>query len=807
MIKKTTTAADRPAAPAGRKKPVDKPGATAIRKKASAQPAAPAGRKITARPGRTKANAQAIASYLAPADHDDDTQVNGRSGSINDQNGDAQRIGLLSGNNGQVNRFSATKPADQTSNSPACSDSNLDNRNSLNLSQGAALPGDFSNKDYSLAGFSKYDLNLPADGFNTNEHFDNAFNFCDKTQNSVDLNGGIQAGVNFANQNGNYDLGNLVVDNNFENFVDFDSGAIQGNDAAAVPDLSQLASAFPVNFPHNGQVGNNISFTNPMQNTYVARKNIGEYQDMAGNANCNKTQGLSAICEGSGTNARNRVDFHQNRPGDALAPCNEFRKNAQQASHTHIDNMTSGNVSIVIKAIDSSATINVADVLEDLNLAKDLQDWLKLTDWQNVDHRGLLLSHYQAHIDIQQKEVALKEQEVALAAEKARLLQGFPRAGKEFERGSHNMKPFIEATQESMFTPTPTPTSYHEADDNNRHASPNTYENPDRFQVANSPYGSVETSRSYSDYEVNNERTGISIDRDYTPTDSVEFTPENPNRAHKEAQLNSPGYQDMDHGRSLSPYKHGDETQRTDGPPASPRSGSPDGGRRYREDDRDSFYRNRDNTHYSSHIGRYRSRSPRAPVVSRDLASRIMSPKNGRGSSVFAERREYPDDRASRRSQQSLKIDIGKPGDTRYFVMKSFSAKNIYTSHKERVWATQPKNIDTLTEAFEKCKNVVLFFSANQSHAYQGYAVMESGPSSANPQPSWYKKIRWPLSEPFRLKWICTQDCEDRYFNKLQNRFNDDSPVTRSRDGTEIDSFCGRNMMLTIDRMTGRDAS
>lgn len=36
-------------------------------------------------------------------------------------------------------------------------------------------------------------------------------------------------------------------------------------------------------------------------------------------------------------------------------------------------------------------------------------------------------------------------------------------------------------------------------------------------------------------------------------------------------------------------------------------------------------------------------------------------------------------------------------------------------------WATQKKNLETLTEAYNTCRNVILFFSVNNSRAFQGY--------------------------------------------------------------------------------------
>lgn len=39
----------------------------------------------------------------------------------------------------------------------------------------------------------------------------------------------------------------------------------------------------------------------------------------------------------------------------------------------------------------------------------------------------------------------------------------------------------------------------------------------------------------------------------------------------------------------------------------------------------------------------------------------------------------------------------------------------------KNTWATQKKNLDILTEAYNSCRNVILFFSVNNSRAFQGY--------------------------------------------------------------------------------------
>lgn len=52
-------------------------------------------------------------------------------------------------------------------------------------------------------------------------------------------------------------------------------------------------------------------------------------------------------------------------------------------------------------------------------------------------------------------------------------------------------------------------------------------------------------------------------------------------------------------------------------------------------------------------------------------------------------------------------------------------------------WATQKKNLDILTEAYNSCRHVILFFSVNNSHAFQGYVSLILSPTFSLSQ-HWY---------------------------------------------------------------------
>lgn len=52
--------------------------------------------------------------------------------------------------------------------------------------------------------------------------------------------------------------------------------------------------------------------------------------------------------------------------------------------------------------------------------------------------------------------------------------------------------------------------------------------------------------------------------------------------------------------------------------------------------------------------------------------------------------------------------------------MKSWNVENVQAAQRDKVWATQKRHTEMLIDAFHNCKEVILFFSANKSMAFQG---------------------------------------------------------------------------------------
>jgi hypothetical protein len=161
--------------------------------------------------------------------------------------------------------------------------------------------------------------------------------------------------------------------------------------------------------------------------------------------------------------------------------------------------------------------------------------------------------------------------------------------------------------------------------------------------------------------------------------------------------------------------------------------------------------------------------------------------------------------------------------ETRYFTIKSYNVENIEAAHENCLWASGLDNGAILAEAFKTSKNVILFFSANMSHAYQGFvsisklrltspmrrdcsqyiqARMTGPPSAANPKPDWYGKIKWPLCQPFKIEWLSKSTVETFHVYWLKNKLNEGCSVPRARDCQEMDDFCGRNMVRILSDLS-----
>lgn len=69
--------------------------------------------------------------------------------------------------------------------------------------------------------------------------------------------------------------------------------------------------------------------------------------------------------------------------------------------------------------------------------------------------------------------------------------------------------------------------------------------------------------------------------------------------------------------------------------------------------------------------------------------------------------------------------------DTRYFHIRSWNHENVRAAQQDCIWVTQKRNERTFINAFEQSRRVILFFSVNNSKAFQGIAEMGSVPGKS----------------------------------------------------------------------------
>jgi cleavage and polyadenylation specificity factor subunit 4 len=105
------------------------------------------------------------------------------------------------------------------------------------------------------------------------------------------------------------------------------------------------------------------------------------------------------------------------------------------------------------------------------------------------------------------------------------------------------------------------------------------------------------------------------------------------------------------------------------------------------------------------------------------------------------------------------KVRAPPSGSARYFLINSSSRANLETAVRHGTWATSHRqNESKLNAAFDTSDNILLFFSVNESHHFQGVAQMvsrvgdQAAQAAANPQ--WQGQQGAPHG-PRRLCCVC----------------------------------------------------
>lgn len=123
--------------------------------------------------------------------------------------------------------------------------------------------------------------------------------------------------------------------------------------------------------------------------------------------------------------------------------------------------------------------------------------------------------------------------------------------------------------------------------------------------------------------------------------------------------------------------------------------------------------------------------------------------------------------------------------NTKCFMIKSNNMMNIYFSICYGIWATGIHNTTKLMNAFQNYEHVVLIFSGNESGGFQGYGKMMTNPIHGLYQGIWGTSHA-RLGDNFRVKWIKQCSVEFEALRHVTNPYNQNQPLKKSRDGTEL---------------------
>jgi hypothetical protein len=132
----------------------------------------------------------------------------------------------------------------------------------------------------------------------------------------------------------------------------------------------------------------------------------------------------------------------------------------------------------------------------------------------------------------------------------------------------------------------------------------------------------------------------------------------------------------------------------------------------------------------------------------------------------------------------------------KFFVIKSIDEANIIRSINFKIWCSTIKGNQKLQKAFkesEKKYPIYLFFSVNGSGKFMGVAQMVSEVEYRVNFNYWSQNDKWKGF--FFVNWIFIKDIPNRIFRQIINEYNDNKPVTSSRDTQEIFPSAGMRML------------
>ncbi|PKA45823.1 Cleavage and polyadenylation specificity factor CPSF30 [Apostasia shenzhenica] len=148
-----------------------------------------------------------------------------------------------------------------------------------------------------------------------------------------------------------------------------------------------------------------------------------------------------------------------------------------------------------------------------------------------------------------------------------------------------------------------------------------------------------------------------------------------------------------------------------------------------------------------------------------------------------------------------------KYSDAKFFVIKSYSEDDVHKSIKYNIWASTPNGNKKLDAAYKEAHGkadrcpVFLFFSVNTSGQFLGVAEMV-GPVDFDKTVDYWQQDKW--NGCFNLKWHIVKDVPNSLFKHIILEYNDNKPVTNSRDTQEVKLEQGLQMLKIFKEHNSR---
>ncbi|GAB68499.1 YT521-B-like family protein [Plasmodium cynomolgi strain B] len=119
------------------------------------------------------------------------------------------------------------------------------------------------------------------------------------------------------------------------------------------------------------------------------------------------------------------------------------------------------------------------------------------------------------------------------------------------------------------------------------------------------------------------------------------------------------------------------------------------------------------------------------------------------------------------------------------FIIKCNQISHLYLSILYGVWATGKNNTRKFITLFKENYTIIFLFSVNESGGFQGYAKMVTMPIK-NLYENLWGPITKRLGGNFRIQWIKIAKIDFDAFKNMKNPCNENLPLKKSRDGTEL---------------------